>query len=236
MALRSSLIFLLLLLAPANALFLAGQSEQGGEISILCEGQSSAFLSLPTGELRALALDSDFQARFTPTASGPYTIQCGKEAKTILVPSPLRSDSGAFSSGENFFLVAGVAIVFLFALLISAKIFLKPKTIFSKSSAGGRVRLYVRAAEDLKEINISDLQGGVDGSPLQLSIPHLPAGAEWNWEYEGSSEPLLAARLSAKCAKGELHLLSSVEDGSAQKQKMGDGIKRENRKLPKHED
>jgi len=235
MALRSSLIFLLLLLAPANALFLAGQAEQGGEISILCEGQSSAFISLPTGELRALALDSDFQARFTPIAPGPYTIQCGKETKTINVPLPSRADSGAFSSGENFFLVAGVALVFLAVFLLAAKVFLKPKTIFSKSSAGGRVRLYLHAAEDLKEIKISDLQGGVDGAPLALSIPHLPLGAEWNWEYDGSNEPQLAARLSAICAKGELHLLSSVEDGSAQKQKTGDGNKRGNRKLPKHE-
>jgi len=228
-------VFFLLLSSPANALFLAGQSEQGGEISILCEGQSQAFLSLPTGELRALALDSDFQAKFTPAASGPCTIQCGKETKTIFVQLPARSDSGAFSGGENFFIVAGVAIVFLAALLIAAKIFLKPKTTFSKSSAGGRVRLYLHAAEDLKEIKITDLQGGVDGAPLALSIPHLPAEAEWSWEYE-SGEPLLAARLSAKCAKGELHLLSSVEGGNAQAQKITEKKEREARKLPRHAD
>ena len=229
------LVFCLLLSSPANALFLAGQSEQGGEISVLCEGQSSAFISLPTGGLHALALDSDFQAKFSPTAPGPYTIQCGKETKTISVLLSPRADSGAFSSGENLFLVAGAAIVFLAVLLTAAKVFLNPRTVFSKSYAGGRVRLCLRAAEDLKEIKITDPQGGESGTPLLLSIPHLACGAEWNWEYDGSGEPLLAARLSAKCAKGSVSLISCVEGGSVQKQTMADMGKAEKRKLPKHE-
>ena len=235
MDLRFLLIFLLFLLAPANALFLAGQSEQGGEISVLCEGQSQAFLSLPTGELRALALDSDFQAKFSPAASGPYTIQCGNETKTISVTLPAREDSGAYSSGENFFLVAGVAIVFLAALLLAAKIFLKPRTVFSKSFSNGRARLYLCAGEELYGIKITDPQGGIDGAPLSLSIPRLACGAEWSWEYEAESgEPAIAARLSAKCAKGSLSLVSGTGEGSAQQQKADEKKGREIRKLAKH--
>ncbi len=199
---------------------------------MLCEGQSKAFLSLPTGELRALALDSDFQAKFIPDASGPYTIQCGNETRTISVLLPARADSGAYSSGENFFLVAGMAIVFLAALLLAAKILLRQRTIFSKSFSGGRVRLYLRAGEDLRDIKITDLQGGFDGAPLSLSIPRLAAGAEWSWEYEISAgEPLLAARLSAKCAKGTISLVSGTGENNSQAMEKN---KREKRKLPKH--
>lgn len=231
---RFLLIFLLFLLAPANALFLAGQTEQGGEISVLCEGQSQAFLSLPTGELRALALDSDFQASFSPAASGPYTIQCGNETRTISVSLPAREDSGAYSSEESFFLVAGVAAFFLASLLLAAKIFLKPRTIFSKSVDSGRARIYLCAGEALYGIKITDLQGGIDGAPLSLSIPHLAAGAEWSWEYEISAgEPVLAARLAAKCAKGSVSLVSGTGGNNLQAMEKN---KHEKRKLPRHAD
>ncbi len=227
-------IFLLLAFSSANALFLAGQTEQGGAISVLCEGQSQVFLSLPSGELRAISLDSDFQAKYLPASSGPHTFQCGNETATVAVSLPKRSDSGAYSSGENLFLVAGVAIVFLAALLIAAKFFLKPSTIFSKSGSNGCVRLFLRAGEEMHGIKINDLQGGEDGHPLELSIPHLPAGAAWSWEYErNASEPLLAARLSAKCANGEISLLSSV--GECNMQKVAEKNKHGTRKLAKHQ-
>ena len=223
------LAFCLFLSLPANALFLAGQAEQGGVISILCEGQGKAFVSSPSGELRALSLDLGFQAKFFPQASGPHTIQCGNETVTIFVSLPARADSGAYSSGENIIIVSGVAIAFIAALLLAAKFFLKPGTIFQKSVSGGRVRLFLRAGPDLHGIKISDPQGGDDGAPIVLSIPHLPAGAEWGWEYERKpGEPLLAASLSAK---GEAILVSCVEGGGVPAQKAGDMAKTGKRKL-----
>ena len=211
------LAFCLLLSLPANALFLAGQAEQEGAISVLCEGQSSVFLSLPTGELHALPLDPDFQARFFPASSGPHTFQCGNETKTIIVSMRQRADSGAYSSGENLFLAAGAAIAFLAALLLAAKASLKPCTAFSKSVSGGRVKLFLRAGEELRGIRIIDPQGGEGGKPLQLFIPRLPAGAAWDWEYdENPGEQLLAARLSAKSAKGGISLVSGAGGGGMQ--------------------
>jgi len=231
----SLIITCLLLSLPANALFLAGQTEQGGEISVLCEGQGQAFLSLPTGELRALALDSDFQAKFLPASSGPYTFQCGNETKTIAVSFPRGADSGAFSSQDGTLLAAGAAFAFVAVLLIAAKIMPAPCTLFSKSEKNGRVKLCIRAGEDLREIMVTDPQGGEKGAPLQLVIPHLPKGAAWAWEYE--QEPggqLLSARLVAKCAKGGISLISSVEDGGkTPKQEAGRAERRE-RKLQKH--
>ena len=147
---------------------------------------------------------------------------------------PAHADAGAYSAGENLFLAAGMAIAFLAALLIAAKFFLKPPTIFLKSGSNGRVRLFLRAGEEMHGIMINDPQGGEDGQPLALSIPHLPSGAEWSWEYDGHpGEPLLAARLSAKGAKGEVSLLSGSGAGVPAQKAMGksqEGV----RKLPKH--
>ena len=224
----------LLLSQIASALFLTGQAEQGSVVSILCEGQSSVFLSLPTGELRELPLDSDFQAEFLPASSGPHTVQCGNETRTISVLLPAHADPGAYSSGENLALAAGAAIIFLAALCLAARLFLKPCTIFSKSGCNGRVRLYLHAGEDLQGIKIFDPQGGEGGQPLELSIPHLPSGAEWIWEYDANPGwPLLSARLSAKGAKGEISLLSG--SGSGMPAKAAEKS-REARKLPKHAD
>ncbi|MFA6907992.1 MAG: hypothetical protein WC263_04155 [Candidatus Micrarchaeia archaeon] len=234
MALRFLLIFLLFLLVPAHALFLAGQAEPGGEISILCEGQGSVFLSPPSGELRALPLDSDSQARFFPASGGPHTIQCGNETITIQVPLPSAADSRAYSGGESLFLAAGASIAFIAALLLAAKVFLRPRTAFSKSESNGRVRLCLRAGEDLREIRITDAQGGEGGQPLHLFIPRLPSGAEWKWEYERSpGGPLLAARLAAKCAGGGISLVSGAQDGGAPWQNAKGAEKSEARKLPK---
>ena len=180
-----------------------------------------------------MPLDSGFQAKFSPAVSGPYTFQCGKETKTVAVSLPQQKDSRAYSSGENLFLVAGAAIVFLAALFLAAKVFLKPRTIFSKSVGYGRVRLFLRAGEEMHGIKINDPQCGENGGPLELSIPHLRCGAAWSWEYEGSiGEPLLAARLSVKCAKGEISLLSGVGGGNTQK--AAEENKHEKRKLAKH--
>jgi len=226
-------VFILLAFSSAHALFLAGQTEPGGVISILCEGEKQVFLSLPSGESRAVSLDSDFQAKVIPISSGPYTFQCGKETATIKVSLPKPEDSGAYSGGENLFLVSVVAIVFLAAFFLAAKFLLKPCTIFSKSIDNGHAILFLRAGEDLREIKIIDNQGGEDGAPLHLSLPILTAGAEWRWEYEcDDSAPLIAAHLSAKCANGVLSIISEGAGGSVPNQKKG---MHEKRKLAKHQ-
>jgi len=231
MDLRFLLIFLLFLLVPAHALFLAGQSEQGGAVFVLCEGQRFAFLSPPSGELRALPLDSDSQASFAPASSGPHTIQCGNETKTISVSLPASAGQGAYPGGDSFFLAAGAAAVFLAALLLAARIFLKPCTTFTKSASGNRVSLSLRAGRDLRGIRISDPQGGEGGSPIALSIPHLPAGASWGWEYEmDSGGPLIAARMEAKCADGAIFSMASGMEAAGVQKGAGKG-KREGRKL-----
>ena len=192
---------------------------------MLCEGQSHVFLSLPSGELRTLPLDSDFQAEFLPQDGGPHTFQCGNETKTIPVPPHARADSGAYSNGENLFIVAGMAAAFIAALFSAAKFFIRPCTSFSKSESNGRMKLCLRAGENLQDVRITDPQGGEGGLPLELSIPYLPAGKEWVWERECSpGEPQLPARLSAKYPKGEISLISQVDGGMVQAQAAdGDG-------------
>jgi len=229
-------IFLLSSFPIANALFLAGQSEQGGEISVLCEGQAQAYVSLPGGGLRALALDSDFQAKFAPASQGPYTFQCGNETKTIAVSFPRGADSGAFSSQDGTLLAAGAAFAFVAVLFIAAKSLIVPSTHFSKSEKNGRVELSICAGEDLRDIRITDPQGGENGAPLQLFIPHLSKGADWAWEYKHEpGERTLSARLAAKCKKGVISLVSGVEDGGkALKQNAAGAGGHEKRKLPKH--
>ncbi|MFA5929885.1 MAG: hypothetical protein WC861_03295 [Candidatus Micrarchaeia archaeon] len=227
------LVACLLLSLPANALFLAGQSEQGGDISILCEGQGAAFVSLPSGGLEALPLGPDSQARFSPAMPGPYTFQCGNETITIRVSLPGAAGQGAYSGAESTFIAAGAAIAFIAALCLAARFFQKPCTVFSKSESSGRVSLFLRAGEDLHGIRISDPQGGEDGAPLELSIPHLAAGQEWGWEYESNGGPLQGAALSAKCKKGEISLVSGATPGGARLQKGAGKNRGEARKLAK---
>ncbi|MFA6214360.1 MAG: hypothetical protein WC717_03715 [Candidatus Micrarchaeia archaeon] len=214
--LRKFVLHALLLSLPAHALFLAGQAGQGGEIAILCEGQGTVFVSLPTGEVRAVSLDAGGQARFYPRSQGPHTVQCGREAKTVAVLMPPPQDSGAYSGGEIPALAAGAAIAFIAILFIAAKRISSPRTEFSKSAANGQVSLRLRAGCDLRGITICDPQGGEGGAPIELSIPRLPAGAAWEWAYEQTpGAPLLPARLSAKCAKGEICLVSCADSAGA---------------------
>jgi hypothetical protein len=227
-------VFLLLAIPAAHALFLAGQSEQGGAISILCENQSQAFVSTPEGETRALPLDSDFQAAFLPQEGGPYAVQCGREVKAIAVSMPPRADAPAYPGWENILIAAGAVLVFLAALLAAQYLFLRSRTEFSKSSEGGSVRLCLRAGGDLREIRISDPQGGGGGAPLELSIPLLPAGARWEWEYERApGEPLLPARMSARAANGVISLISGPKGNGAPGQKISEA-KQGKQKLPKY--
>ena len=231
--LRPFLVSVLLLLLPANALFLAGQAEQGGPVSILCENQSQAFVSSPEGDVRALALDSDFQASFLPQEGGPHTIACGRETQTIQVSMQPRGGAPAFSGNENIF-PAAAALAFLAALVFALRLIIKPRTEFSKSSDGGTVRLRLRAGEGLRDITITDPQGGEEGKPLKLSVPRLAAGARWEWEYEPVPiKPPFPARMSARTAKGNISLLSNAGGKDAPGHKIPAAKNKERKKLAK---
>jgi len=205
-------ILLLLSFAPAHAIFLVGDAQDGGEVPILCEGQPRAYLSTPSGETRALALDAASQASFFPQSSGPYTVQCGRETKTISVQMPSQPGAAAYGGDAAFITVACVAAAFLLAAFIAAKILLRQKTEFTKREEGGRVKLCLRAGEALSHIEITDPDGGGAGSPLRLSVPRLAAGASWEWEYEQGmpGSPLAPARMSANSKRGRVVLASGA--------------------------
>ena len=223
---RFLLICLLLLAAPACALFLAGSAQPGGEVSILCEGQRQAFVSSPSGGSRALLLDSGGQASFYPDEAGPHTIQCGNQTKTISVSLAAQPSSLPAGSEGSFFLpVLALAIIIAAAALAALSRFTRRRTEFSKQERDGRVELRVFAAEELRSIRISD-----PDAEHELRIPRLAAGAGWGWEYERAADGMLLApaHLSAKTAKGEIHLLSGRSAGVKEKRKV-----REKRQLPK---
>jgi len=219
-------ICLLLLFAPAHALFLAGQSQPGGEVFVLCEGQRQAFVSAPSGGASPLLLDSGGQASFYPGEAGPHTVQCGSQAKTVAVSlAEQPSLPPAAGEGALFLPVLALAIIIASAALAAFSHFTKRKTEFTKRQSGGRAELRVFAAEELRGIDISDPDAG-----QVLRIPRLAAGSSWGWEYEreDGGQPLAPARLSARTAKGELHLLS----GKIAAAKVKGGA-REKRALPK---
>lgn len=203
--------------------------QPGGEISVLCEGQSQVFLSAPDGQLRAIALDNSSQARIYPQGNGPYTIQCGSEAKTVLVRLPQMPVAGAFGAESALPMVAGLASVFLLAAFFISRRLLRKRTDFTKQIEGARVVLRISAAEKLANITIADPDGGVEGRPLLLHIPCLADGASWSWEYEReeAGAPLAPARMSAKCAKGEINLISGASEWKGKAQ--------ERRQLPKNQ-
>ncbi len=228
MALRYLFISLLFLLAPANALFLAGQSQAGGEISVLCEGQASIFVSSPDGQLRAITLDIASQAAFYPQFKGPYTVQCGNETKTVIIQLPQQEGADALGGESALPIVTGVAIFIAAAIALAARMLLGRKTTFSKRCESGRVSLSLRAGQDLHSIKITDPDGGKGGAALELSIPRLRRGAAWSWEYEmEQGAPLLPARMHAKCKRGEIFLVSGTGEKTEGEKKQVP------RKLPK---
>lgn len=208
--------FLLLLPAPACALFLAGSAHEGGEVSILCEGQRTAYVSLPGGQALALLLDSSSQASFQPQQSGPYTVQCGNETKTLFVRLPQQPEAAA-PAGESMLLpVAAIALI-VAAAAAAAWLLLGCRTEFTKRQEGGRVLLRIRAGQELSMVKVAD----PDGGGPELLIPHLAKGEEWQWDYErADGAPLAPATMRAKCNGREISLISGAPvAGAAQQQK-----------------
>jgi hypothetical protein len=226
----------------SHALFLAGYSEGEGAVSILCEGEREVFISSPDGQTYPLALDSTGQAQFTPQSTGPYAIQCGSQAKTILVegrPQP----SQRLSSNEGFGLLVLVLCGIFMAALLAASALLyfhisNNRTEFVKQINGKAVRLSLRAGERLSNIAISDPVSMGESLPKEFKIHSLFSGQSWSHEYE-IEEPCraLPATLSADAGKDRISLLSQLMiDGRAGVQiakRWGDASKNGLRRLPK---
>ena len=225
------LVALLLLLPMQTALFLVGEGNAGGEISILCENQERVFVSSPDGEVLQLDLDSAFQAEFIPQQSGPYTVQCGRETATIAVESAQQAGAGKEKEQENAFLLLAAAGIFFAAFAAAALLLAKnrfSKNVFSKTVEGNRAQLHLRAEKKLEKIEIEDpVQFSYPGKPLRFSVPRLEAGKEWSWEYDiATPEKALPATLEAWEGKRKISMLSKllIEGKGGIAPKIGRGI------------
>jgi len=193
---KLALVFaILLFLLPqfAAAEFLVGES--GGLISVLCDGESEIFVSAPGGGLERLALDSDFQSQYRAGESGPYSVQCGKEVKTVSVKlsgrmAPIEEKrSGPFAAVAAFSFFAAFLLA-LAAFFMEMKF--PRKATFEKCAKNGKVSLAVFSGRELLFVEIEDPQ--VEGG--RISVPKIKAGKGWKFEYE-SEGGILPAKMSA---------------------------------------
>jgi len=199
--------------------FIVGQGKVGESIPILCENQEYAFVSSPSGSSEKIQLDSDFQSSFVPRSAGPYTVQCGNETATLIVPPPekeaaLQGESAGQPDWLAFAAAAFALLAFSAACLLAARKLFGGRVLFEKSVEGKSARLVLRSDFELENVEISDpVFMGFAGAPLRFSIPLLSAGAEWSWEYEigiADSERALPAELSANDGKRKILLLSRL--------------------------
>ena len=198
---------LLLASGTIGALFLAGPAEIGKPFSILCEGKGNAFISLPDGTNRSLALNSSGQAEFTPQEAGAYAIRCGNETKTVVA----QQAGDAISSLVLFSIMAFVALMAAASVYIS-KAILGGTMRFSKTVSGGKARLLLHADRDMELVEISDpVCFGHAGKSMGFSVPMLKKGAEWGFEYPiASPEKALPASLTAMVGGKEVSMLSEL--------------------------
>lgn len=206
---------LLALFAPLqHALFLAG--FENGQISMLCEGESAAYVSAPDGSTATVQLDTHSQGAFTPSISGPHSVQCAKEAKTIDVrliasaQTPEKADEGM---ALILILLSLLFIAFMLALSILIMRHLsKSRTEFTKHVAGDTARLTLRAGQALSRIEISDpIEMDTKEKELRFSIPLLSPGQLWQREYTvKAAEKALPASLEAEGKEGKIALLSRL--------------------------
>jgi hypothetical protein len=197
-------------------------AQEGGEVSILCEGQRSAYVSFPDGQVRAFLLDSASQASFQPQQDGPYTVQCGNETKTVVARLPAAPAAGAPAGESMLPLVAALAILVMVIMAIAAWLALGRRTEFTKRQDGSRVLLCIKAGQGLHSIKVSDPDGGQGGAALELSIPRLAKGEKWEWDYErAQGAPLAPASMRAKCNGREISLISGIGREGAARQEKG---------------
>ena len=231
---------LLALFAPcAFPAFLVGWGEEGGNISILCEGQQAVFVSSPGGGAERLALDGNFEAVFVPRESGPHTVQCGKETRAV--NAAVRQEETVYADEEGsglVFQLAFLALVFLFSAgftyFLSKKLVLS-QPVFTKSVRGNCARIFLQAGGRMDRIEIDDpVSMGFAGGSARHEIPVLAEGARFEYEYEiEKPERALPASLEAICNGKRIRLLSDIRidgktDAVALGKRAGPG-----RKLPK---
>ena len=205
---------LLLLFSSLQAEFLANYDSTSGKIWVRCDNQSSVFVSGQQGGAQRRMLDDGFQADFTPEGGGNYVVQCARETKGVAVPTP-EPQTPVLAQGDSLPLTIAAAILFLLlalALFIFALRVLQSQSWFCKSVEGKRVRLALRAGENMKNVVISDpVAIGYSGELMEFSIPRLDAGKEWQAEYGiVSPKNALPASLRAECKSGSISILSQL--------------------------
>lgn len=212
----ASALALLLVSGITFALFLVGPAQIGKPFSILCEGKGAAYISAPDGSTRQLALDGGSQAQFTPEGTGPYTVQCGNETKTVFVQQAAAEagtarDGGLVPLAALFSVAAFLALMAVASAYVLASV-LRGPTRFSKTVSGGRARLLLRAGREMERVRISDpVCFDHTGRGREFSIPALKKGAEWSFEYPiASPEKALPASLSADVGGRRASMLSEL--------------------------
>ena len=241
------LLLLVFSFSQAHAIFLAGEGD-AGKISILCEGQAAAYVAAPGAQAVMLPLDGAHQAVYVPDAPGPYTVQCGKETKTVVHAVPAANGGGAQAEADGNAAEFAVLAIFFIAAF-AAMFFVARRLFFSKAEfrkivEGDRARLTLCAAKAMDGITISDPVGmDFAGRERKFSIPSLPAGKKWEWEYEVEEpQKALPASLTANYGKQKVSMLSELyiegrkESGAVGKKGIedaGNAAAKPLRKLPR---
>ncbi|MFA6490012.1 MAG: hypothetical protein WCT52_05025 [Candidatus Micrarchaeia archaeon] len=231
----------LLLFSSVHAEFLASYDSASGKIWVLCENQSSVFVSGQDGLSREIALDANSQADFTPAHGGKYAVQCGKAALAVTVPSePPAMQLAKGREDIGWIAIAALAVLFSFLVALVALRVLLSQSWFCKSVEGNRARITLRAGSAMKNVLITDpVAIGHSGGQMEFSIRHLDAGREWQAEYEVETpENILPASLQAECKGGRVSMLSQlIADFPAGKPEKPQGAQQQphvKKKVPKN--
>lgn len=207
----------LLLCAASSAEFLAGFDSSSGKIWVLCENQSEVFVSGPQGATGRFALDTSHQASVEPQSGGEHVVQCGRETAAVQAflppePQPLL----AYGGYEAFALTALVLSLASIGIFLFAARFLLSQTYFCKEVRDGKARIILRAGPQMENVSIRDpVAIGCGEAELEFHIPLLPAGKEWEAEYEYllNEENALPASLEAHSGGRKLSMLSILAAG-----------------------
>ena len=204
---------LLLLFSSLHADFFANYDSGSGKVWVLCENQSSVFVSAQGGGTRELALDADSQVNFTPPQGGKYAVQCGKSALVVSVPSAPPEPQAVQGDGGIYLLaLAALFAVFSIGVFAFALRVLFSQSWFCKSVEGGTTKISLRAGAEMKNIRIRDpVAMGFTGKEVEFDIPRLEAGKEWQAEYAAESlQGALPASLQAECKGKKISMLSQL--------------------------
>lgn len=210
---RASAIFFVLAFAFAqNAEFIAGYEPSESKIWVLCENETSAFVAGPQGFFAALELDSSWQASIEARIGGSYVVQCGKQTKSVKVPSEKASPGIApESDGIEMHFLPAFLLLFAAALYFFLSQLFLPKTSFLKMVEKGKVRLFLHAGKKMENIAIRDPAHAIKERQKEFFIPLLEQGSSWQAQYpacgDEAGEP---AELEAACEGKKLKMLSQL--------------------------